>query len=314
MATLSGTGTALSSANCGTATCVFNCSGTIASATLSHDSTDASKGILTLNYTGNLVVRNNNPGLEGSGANPYASQAIIGLVFAGCNDGGEARLEFGRHSTPAGGCFTSTMAGSGSYVAKVVASSTYAYWTWAWSMAYGYWDAVTCGLPTAQCRENLTDNQRIWSPTGLTCQTDYASIVDGMQFTANLGSWGRGAMKGTPYTQGGGRSWNFQLQIKSGSTVLATKTLNTGENKTAVFRFAESEMQPFIAYIGNDLTAEITASNDYQQTVLASTNFSLAVLGWIVLPSGQTQKIASACQVNPDGSVQWIKRLGRRIG
>lgn len=127
---------------------------------------------------------------------------------------------------------------------------------------------------------DIGNNFRILPPKNLTGSVT-SKTTAAVTATCSLGSWSDNSnIGGTPYTSGGGRTWNFRAILKNGSTTIATLTQNTGETKSATFNFTGLNLP-----VNTNLTVEFTASNNYQQTTTATTTFKIESLGLVITSS-----------------------------
>lgn len=145
---------------------------------------------------------------------------------------------------------------------------------------------------------DLNDNFKILPPTGLTgsvTDADYRKV----KVNVNIASWSANAnITGAPYTGDGGRDWNFRAQIKDGGTVVAEKTISTGETKNGTITIDNLNLD-----VGKNYTMHITCSNNYQQTVDYDVTFTVPFYGWVVT-SGSAKKIKGFAVIDSieDGS------------
>lgn len=127
--------------------------------------------------------------------------------------------------------------------------------------------------------EDLTTNYRITPPTGLASSISSFS-TNNLKCSASISSWSANTnIKGTPYTSGGGRNWNFMAEIKNGNTVLYRQEKNTGETKSCSWDFTNLNLPT-----ETNLTLRVVVSNDYQQTQEKTSTFKIQRKGWIVTP------------------------------
>lgn len=157
---------------------------------------------------------------------------------------------------------------------------------------------------------SLGNNFKILPPKDLTGSVTKKSFRS-VEATVSVGSWSDNSnIKGTPYTGAGGRNWNFRAQIYDGGTLLAEKTINTGETKNGTFNFTDLNLP-----VDKDLTMRFTVSNDYQQTISYDTTFKVPFLGWVVT-SGSAKKIkgiAIVDMVEDGGATHWNSGYPREV-
>lgn len=164
---------------------------------------------------------------------------------------------------------------------------------------------------------NLNNNFKILPPKNLTGSITSKSTRK-VTATCNLGSWSDNVnITGTPYTGDGGRDWNFKAEIIYNGTVYATRTVNTGEAKTATFTFDDASELDNVP-IGENAILRFTASNNYQQSITYDVTFQFDFLGWVV-ENGSTKKIryiarvAEADEAAGNGEVTWSDKYSRII-
>lgn len=176
--------------------------------------------------------------------------------------------------------------------------------------ADSHYFSVNSDLGVWPAEYDLGNDFKVLPPKNLTGSVTNSSFRT-VTATASIGSWSDNTnIKGTPYTSGGGRTWNFRAQIKNGSTVLAEKTLNTGETKSGTFNFTDLNLP-----IDTNLTMHFTCSNNYQQTVDYDVTFNIPSLGWVV-KSGSTKKIkgiAIVDMIELGSGVHWNSGFPKRI-
>ena len=169
---------------------------------------------------------------------------------------------------------------SGTYSFTQTSSNKTAVWVdgrWAWTGRN--WNTIVntwSGNGWSTLKVELGNGYRVLPPKNLTGSITYKNSTR-VKASCSLDSWSdNGNIKGTPYTGNGGRNWNFQAQIKNGSSVLKTLTKNTGETKSADFDFTGLNLP-----VDVNLTMLFTASNNYQQTITYSVSFKIDSLGYV---------------------------------
>lgn len=85
------------------------------------------------------------------------------------------------------------------------------------------------------------------------------------------------------------RNWNFVAKLKKGSTTLATITKTTGTAKTAEVKFDRNAVgKALLTDVNYTVEWEISDKTDkYNQIFLASANFKLPCLGYVVTPTAK---------------------------
>lgn len=157
---------------------------------------------------------------------------------------------------------------------------------------------------------DLNNNFKILPPSNLTGAVTNKTFRS-VTATVNIGSWSANSnITGAPYTGSGGRDWNFRAQIIDGGTVLAEKTINTGETKNGTFNFTDLNLP-----VDKDLTMHFTCSNNYQQTIDYDVTFKVPFLGWVVT-SGNAKKIKGIAvidMIEDGGATHWNSGYPREI-
>lgn len=185
-----------------------------------------------------------------------------------------------------------------------------------WIGASGNTNTFTLNSDTGEWAAdfNLTNDFKVLPPKDLSGSVTSVKATK-VTATCNLGSWSDNSnIKGTPYTGGGGRDWNFRAQIIYNNSVVYEITKNTGETKTATFEFTDlAKLNLFPT--GVPVTMRFTASNDYQQTISYDTTFTLHILGWVVTETGtkKIRYISETAERDMGGGTRYGSEFARRI-
>ena len=135
----------------------------------------------------------------------------------------------------------------------------------------------------------LDDDFKISKPQTMTGSISFADPRK-INCSCSIDKWSKNKnIKGTPYTDGGGRNWNFRAQIKVNGTVVYEITQNTGETKSADFEFTDLTKLKDVP-LDTDVVMHFTCSNNYQQTEDFDVTFRLQGIGYVV-KQGSTKKI-----------------------
>ena len=224
-----------------------------------HYSGDASQALLTISNKYIYIYGN----LQW--ANPSGGNVGLRLCYSSSLENKVQKLY--REDQRWSGCATATNILTGDFTGRISASdSTVKIWGEGRNSPSQGWLGTSTGSPDfCDIVITLTNDQKILPPKGLTASLQNISEA-ALDVTASIESWSDNQnIVGTPYTQGGGRNWNFMAEIKTerstASTTIKRIELNTGENKTATFNFAGLSLVSDTTY-----WVRIVVSNDFQQT------------------------------------------------
>lgn len=131
----------------------------------------------------------------------------------------------------------------------------------------------------------LNNNQKILPPKGLNAQIQSYTRTT-LKTTASITSWSDNTnIKGTPYTQGGGRTWNFMAEIKAAkdtsSTTIKRIEKNTGNTMNATWNFTGLELAQNTTY-----WVRYVVSNEFQQIQETWLSFTTPKVGPMTVTIG----------------------------
>lgn len=271
-----------------------------------HYSGDASQALLSINYDFNYYYWNikwaTSAGRTVAGALWYRSSVATG-------DGWRfAEATIARWYGCCGQCGTS---GSGNYYdARISASDTRVYvdmYDTNWVENWGWHDTLDC-----QITYDLPTNMRITAPTGFTATLGSYSLTS-LHCEASIASWSNNTnIKGTPYTSGGGRSWNFMAEIKNpAGTSLYRIEKNTGETKSCSWDFSGMNLP-----VNTTLTLRIVVSNDYQQIQEKLITFQVKPIGKVITTGSEKWIFAGdrIASVEEGEGITKIVKFGKVVG
>lgn len=204
---------------------------------------------------------------------------------------------------------------STSVTAELIQTSSNPYDTLNYDVGYcwgvdSHYFSIHSDLGEYPAVRTLSDNFKVLPPKNLSGSVTNKSF-NSVSASVSVGSWSDNTnITGTPYTQDGGRNWNFRAQIKDGGTVLAELTINTGETKNGTFDFTGLNLP-----VDKDLTMHFTCSNNYQQTIDYDVTFKIPFLGWVV-KQGNTKKIKGIAVVDMielGGATHWNSGYPKEI-